>query len=201
MESFAKAHPDFPAVATFYIPRNAFEGNGSTPGKTLRWLVEHGFELGNHTRDHIPFNTIDATEVQRQLVLGDHVLSDRIPRLHGAHDGAPARGATHPALAGRPAGTGTASPTSSTVSSSMAPSRRRPPFSKKFTPGAIPRIRPNPYWDGSRDFTGGMWFDILEKNPVALRLRRRPGEDHLLEDEGERARRAVPLAGESLLGA
>ena len=69
-----RTHPDFPAVATFYIPRNAFDGNGSTPGKTLRWLVEHGFELGNHTRDHIPFNTLDPTEVQRQLVLGNHVL-------------------------------------------------------------------------------------------------------------------------------
>jgi hypothetical protein len=39
------------------------------------------------------------------------------------------------------------------------------PFSKQFDPGAIPRIRPNPNWDGSRDFTGGMWLDILERNP------------------------------------
>ena len=31
MEAFAQAHPDFPAVGTFYIPRNAFDGNGSTP--------------------------------------------------------------------------------------------------------------------------------------------------------------------------
>ena len=124
MENFAKAHPDFPAVATFYIPRNAFEGNGSTPGKTLRWLVEHGFELGNHTRDHIPFNTIDSTEVQRQLVLGDHVLSDRIPGYTRAHDGAPARRTPHPALAREARASGTASPTASTASSSTAPSRR-----------------------------------------------------------------------------
>ena len=39
------------------------------------------------------------------------------------------------------------------------------PFSIKFTPGAIPRIRPNPYWNGAHDFTGGMWLDILERNP------------------------------------
>src|SRR5581483_5556070 len=70
LESFAASHPGFPAVATFFVPKNAFDGNGSTPGKTLRWLVEHGFELGNHTRDHVALNTIGADAVQRQLVLG-----------------------------------------------------------------------------------------------------------------------------------
>ena len=30
---------------------------------------------------------------------------------------------------------------------------------------AIPRIRTNPNWDGTRDFTAGMWLDILERNP------------------------------------
>ncbi len=164
MESFAKAHPDFPAVATFYIPRNAFEGNGSTPGKTLRWLVEHGFELGNHTRDHTPFNTVDATEVQRQLVLGNHVLSDRIPG-YTAHTMALPLGAlpTPHSLATLGEWHGQSYRFNGVFLDGAEPSPS--PFAKKFTPGAIPRIRPNPYWDGSRDFTGGMWLDILEKNP------------------------------------
>ena len=58
LEAFAKTHHDFPAAATFYVPRNAFDGNGRTPASTLSWLVEHGFELGNHTKDHIPLNTL-----------------------------------------------------------------------------------------------------------------------------------------------
>jgi peptidoglycan/xylan/chitin deacetylase (PgdA/CDA1 family) len=164
MEAFTKAHPDFPAVATFYVPRNAFEGNGSTPGTTLRWLVEHGFELGNHTRDHVAFTKLDAIEVQRQLVLGNHVLSDRIPgyrpRTMALPLGVfptPRSLATHGSWHGqsyRFTGVflGGAGP---------APS----PFSKKFAPVAIPRIRPNPHWDGSRDLTGGMWLDLLERNP------------------------------------
>jgi hypothetical protein len=164
MENFAKAHPDFPAVATFYIPRNAFEGNGSTPGKTLRWLVEHGFELGNHSRDHTPFNTIDSTEVQRQLVLGGHVLSDRIPG-YTAHTMALPLGAlpTPRSLATRGEWHGQSYRFNGVFLDGAEPSQS--PFAKKFTPGAIPRIRPNPYWNGSRDFTGGMWFDILERNP------------------------------------
>ena len=39
------------------------------------------------------------------------------------------------------------------------------PFSTKWDPTQIPRIRTNPNWDGSRDFTAGMWLDILERNP------------------------------------
>jgi peptidoglycan/xylan/chitin deacetylase (PgdA/CDA1 family) len=163
-EAFAKTHPGFPAVATFYIPRNAFEGNGSTPGKTLRWLVEHGFELGNHTRDHVAFNTIDATEVQRQLVLGGHVLSDRIPG-YTAHTLALPLGAlpTPRSLATHGSWHGQSYRFNGVFLDGAEPAPS--PFAKKFNPAAIPRIRPNPYWDGSRDFTGGMWLDILEKNP------------------------------------
>ena len=39
------------------------------------------------------------------------------------------------------------------------------PFSTKWDPAAIPRIRTNPRWNGSRDFTAGMWLDLLERNP------------------------------------
>ena len=30
LEAFSARHPDFPATGTFYVPRNAFDGNGST---------------------------------------------------------------------------------------------------------------------------------------------------------------------------
>jgi peptidoglycan/xylan/chitin deacetylase (PgdA/CDA1 family) len=164
MEAFAKAHPDFPAVATFYVPRNAFEGNGSTPGKTLRWLVEHGFELGNHTRDHVAFNAMDATEVQRQLVLGNHVLSDRIPGYRAQTMALPAGVLPTPrSLARHGSWHGQSYRFAGVFLGGAEPAPS--PFSKKFTPGAIPRIRPNPDWDGSRDLTGGMWLDLLERNP------------------------------------
>ena len=39
------------------------------------------------------------------------------------------------------------------------------PFSTKWNPGEIPRILPNPRWNGARDFTWGMWLDTLERNP------------------------------------
>jgi hypothetical protein len=164
MQAFAKSHPSFPAVATFYIPRNAFDGNGSTPGQTLRWLVEHGFELGDHTRDHKPLNTLDDTEIQRQLVLGSRVLSDRVAGYQAKTMALPLGALPDNrslALSGSWHGQSYHFDGAFLAGAEPAAS----PFSKKFVPGAIPRIRPNPNWDGSRDFTGGMWLDILEKNP------------------------------------
>jgi peptidoglycan/xylan/chitin deacetylase (PgdA/CDA1 family) len=164
LTAFAKTHPSFPAVATFYVPRNAFEGNGRTPGETLRWLVEHGFELGNHTRDHVPLNTTNDTQVQRQLVLGDHVVSDRVPGYQVKTMALPLGGLPHTrSLALRGEWHGQAYRFDGAFLSGAEPAPS--PFAKKFDRSAIPRIRPNPNWDGSRDFTGGMWLDMLEKNP------------------------------------
>ena len=39
------------------------------------------------------------------------------------------------------------------------------PFSTGWNPAAIPRMRTNPNWSGARDFTAGMWLDLLERNP------------------------------------
>jgi peptidoglycan/xylan/chitin deacetylase (PgdA/CDA1 family) len=164
MTAFAKSHPGFPAVASFYIPRNAFEGNGSTPGQTLRWLAEHGFELGNHTRDHIPLNTIDDTAIERQLVLGDHVITDRVAGYDVKTMALPLGALPHNrslTLRGEWKGQGYKFEGAFLAGAEPAPS----PYSTKFEPAAIPRIRTNPNWNGSRDFTAGMWLDILERNP------------------------------------
>ncbi len=164
LESFAATHKDFPAVATFYIPRNTFEGNGRTATSTLSWLIEHGFELGNHTKDHFPLNTLDATEVQRQLVLGQQVITDLLPDYRPTTMALPegalpkrhslAVSGTWDSQTYRFAGVflSGAEPASS-------------PFSTKWDPAAIPRIQTNPAWNGTRDFTAGMWFDVLEQNP------------------------------------
>jgi peptidoglycan/xylan/chitin deacetylase (PgdA/CDA1 family) len=164
LTTFASSHPGFPAVATFFIPRNAFEGNGSTPGATLRWLVEHGFELGNHTKDHIALNTLDATGVQRQLVLGDSVLSNLVPGYRAQTMALPLGALPHPSSLAVSGSWGNESYRFAGVF--LAGAEPSPsPFSTKWDPGAIPRIRSNPNWDGSRDFTAGMWLDLLERNP------------------------------------
>ena len=164
LEDFAAQHPDFPATGTFYVPRNAFEGNGSTPGQTFRWLLEHGFELGNHTKDHLALNTLDAAGVQRQLVLGDRVLSERLHGYRPQTMALPLGALPHPAslaVGGRWNGESYRFAGVFLSGAEPAPS----PFSTKWNPRAIPRIVTNPHWRGARDFTWGMWLDLLERNP------------------------------------
>jgi hypothetical protein len=164
LEAFSETHPDFPATATFFVPRNAFEGNGRTQAATLRWLVEHGYELGNHTKDHIALNTLDPTGVQRELVLGDRVLSNLLPGFRPRTMALPLGSLPTPAalaVSGTWHGQSYRFAGVFLAGAEPAPS----PFSTKWDPAAIPRIRTNPRWNGSRDFTAGMWLDLLERNP------------------------------------
>jgi hypothetical protein len=164
LEAFSATHPDFPATATFFVPRNAFEGSGRTQSATLRWLVEHGYELGNHTKDHIALNTLDPTGVQRELVLGDRVLADLVPGFRARTMALPLGSLPTPAaLAVNGRWRGQTYRFAGVFLAGAEPAAS--PFSTKWDPAAIPRIRTNPRWNGSRDFTAGMWLDLLERNP------------------------------------
>ncbi len=164
LESFAAAHKDFPATATFFVPRNAFEGNGRSQAGTLRWLVENGFELGNHTKDHLALDTLDPTQVQRELVLGNRLLASLLPGYSPRTMALPEGSLPHPsALA--VSGTWDGQPYRFAGVFLAGAEPAASPFSTKWSPAAIPRIRTNPRWDGSRDFTAGMWLDELERHP------------------------------------
>jgi peptidoglycan/xylan/chitin deacetylase (PgdA/CDA1 family) len=163
-EDFAAQHPGFPATGTFYVPRNAFDGDGESAKQTFDWLVAHGFELGNHTKDHFALNTLDATAVQRQLVLGNRLLNDRLPAYRVQTMALPLGALPHPAsLALKGTWDGQAYRFAGVFLSGAEPAPS--PFSTKWNPGAIPRILTNPRWNGARDFTWGMWLDTLERNP------------------------------------
>lgn len=67
MLNFAKQHPDFGVAGTFYVNlTNPFPGSG-TPAQRLQFLVDHGFELGNHTWAHENLSQITAAQVQSTM--------------------------------------------------------------------------------------------------------------------------------------
>ena len=69
MLDFARKHPGFVPAGTFYVNREPF-GGVQESAELLRWLVKNGFELGNHTHDHLPLRDMNDKEVQRQLATG-----------------------------------------------------------------------------------------------------------------------------------
>jgi peptidoglycan/xylan/chitin deacetylase (PgdA/CDA1 family) len=162
MLAFAAKHPDFKPAGTFYVNREPFAGVREGPAM-LRWLVAHGFEIGNHTKDHIPFNQLTSKEVQKEIVLGNHVITSAVPGARVVSLSLPLGEFPKPAsLAYRGSWRGESYLLGGVmlVGANPAPS----PFSTKFDPHAIPRIRTSPHKHVA-DFGSTFWLDYLAKNP------------------------------------
>ncbi len=162
MLDFAATHPGFELAGTFYPNREPFAGVPEGP-QMLRWLAEHGFELGNHTKDHLPLNGMDAESVQRELVLGKRVITDAVSGAQVRTLSLPLGAMPDPpslAVSGRWGGGSYRHEGIFLAGAEPAPS----PFSTKWEPTAIPRIRTTHTWNGTRDFTTGYWLDLLERN-------------------------------------
>ncbi|NLP14182.1 MAG: polysaccharide deacetylase family protein [Clostridium sp.] len=81
MEEFYEKHPDFGLEGTFYVNlgNGTFEGEG-TLEQRLKYLVDKGFEIGNHTYNHINLrDTTSAAEIQKQISLNQKTVSELIP--------------------------------------------------------------------------------------------------------------------------
>jgi hypothetical protein len=157
MLAFAAAHPGFEPAGTFYVNREPFAGvrEGS---EMLRWLYDNGFELGNHTLDHIPFNRLSAREIQRELALGKKVITDAVPEADVTTLALPLGVIPKPArLARSGSWNGIEYRNAGVFLVGAEPSAS--PFSAAFAPGAIPRIR-----TGGGDFGSTYWLDELARH-------------------------------------
>lgn len=71
LEEFHKQHPDFPLKATFFIfGKNPFRQKEFVEYK-LKYLIEKGLDVGNHTIGHNNFTNLDSSSIQR--VIGENV--------------------------------------------------------------------------------------------------------------------------------
>jgi hypothetical protein len=73
LEEFNKSHPDFGLEGTFYVNLGlgTFEGKG-TLTQRLKYLIDKGFEIGNHTLNHIELNTVKSAEKIQQEIGGNY---------------------------------------------------------------------------------------------------------------------------------
>lgn len=67
LEKFHQEHPDFPLKATFFINDNVPFGQKEHLEFKLKYLVEKGMEIGNHTATHIDFTKADQDRIQKEL--------------------------------------------------------------------------------------------------------------------------------------
>ena len=81
MEEFNRIHPDFGLKGTFYVNlgSGAFEGKG-TLSQRLQYLIDRGFEIGNHTMNHINLAKAgSAAVIQKEIGGNQKKMSELVP--------------------------------------------------------------------------------------------------------------------------
>ena len=63
LESFKKKYPDYNVTAIFFITNNLFN-QPEYNNKIINWLVDNGYEVGNHTKGHNNFSNISTEETE-----------------------------------------------------------------------------------------------------------------------------------------
>ncbi|MEV6151186.1 polysaccharide deacetylase family protein [Nonomuraea sp. NPDC052129] len=164
LKDVAAKNPGFRPVATMYITRDMF-------GKTVRdeqaqmllWLKDNGFDLGNHTRDHINLRGRSQKEVEEQIATVQTMISSlafvkpvtiALPYGNQPHN---KKWAMHGKLG---------DVTYDHKGVFLAGYTPAPaPFSKSFDPLGIPRIRAMDKKGDCKQFCSVAWLDWLKNNP------------------------------------
>ncbi|MER6943465.1 polysaccharide deacetylase family protein [Nonomuraea sp. NPDC000554] len=164
LREVAAKHPGFRPVATFYVTRDMF-------GKTVReeqaqalgWLRDNGFDIGNHTRDHVNLRGRPQKDVEEQIgaiqkqitsLVNVKPITLALPYGNQPTNKEWAMHGKFGDVTYRNSGVFLAGYT-------PAPS----PFSKSFDPMGIPRIRAMDKKGDCVQFCSIAWLDWLNHNP------------------------------------
>lgn len=165
MLAFSRKHPTFGPRATFYVIASLFGGGSNGPG-LLADLARLGFDIGDHTYDHANLGSLDATGVQKEIVLGERLINDAVPEEKVRTMALPYGVYPVPhelALQGSWDGQSYHYGGVFEVGSGPAPS----PYSIDFDPLGIPRIRHGP-WTGKVDYGSGYWLHEFKLHPEQM---------------------------------
>lgn len=92
LEEFKKKYPDFNVTATFFVTGYLFN-QGEYNEKILKFLVDNGYDVGNHTKDHNDMTK--TTEEETEYVVGyvydklDKIIKDKYVNIVALPFGTP----------------------------------------------------------------------------------------------------------------
>lgn len=81
LESFKKKYPDYNVTATFFVNGGLFEQKEYNE-KILKWLVDNGYDIGNHTYSHVNFSNADSNKSQEEVGSVYEILDNIIPNKY-----------------------------------------------------------------------------------------------------------------------
>lgn len=78
MEEFYSKHPDFGLNGTFYINGGSFFTGEGTNEERLKYLINKGFEIGNHTNTHVYLNKASSETIQKEIGTVSNLVEDLV---------------------------------------------------------------------------------------------------------------------------
>ena len=78
LEEFKKKHPDANVTATFFVNGGIFNQSEYNE-KILKWMVDNGYDIGNHTQTHLDIKKSSSDRVQKEIAYVYDKLEEMIP--------------------------------------------------------------------------------------------------------------------------
>lgn len=164
LEEFKKKYPDFNVTATFFVTGSLFNQSEYNE-KIIKYLVENGYDVGNHTKEHN--NMSQITEEKTEYVIGyvyeklEQIIGNKYVNIVALPYGTPYL-STHKNFSHIIDATynGKKYTTISTLRVGWEPDYS--PFSKNFNPNFIKRCRA--YDNNGKEFDIDYVFNNILKN-------------------------------------
>ncbi|WP_245656216.1 polysaccharide deacetylase family protein [Microtetraspora fusca] len=162
----AAKYPDFRPVATFWVNRAPFGlPDQAQQEAAVKWLVDHGFEVGNHTYTHPDLRRLSPKGVAEQIVRQERLLkklgvpsSTTMALPYGSRP-------RKAKIAREGKWDGTSYRFDGVFLAGAEPSV--PPYAKSFDRTAIWRIQSNGKQGECRRWCSAYWLDWLDEHPEA----------------------------------
>ena len=81
LEMFKEKYDDYNITATFFINAGLF-GQPEYNEKIIKWLVDNGYDIGNHTYSHVDFTKVDSSRAQVEVGTMYEILNNIIPNSY-----------------------------------------------------------------------------------------------------------------------
>lgn len=81
LERFKQKYPDFHVTATFFVNGGLFNQSEYNE-KILNWLINHGYDVGNHTLNHPDFTSISYEQSVKEVGKIYQLLETYIPKKY-----------------------------------------------------------------------------------------------------------------------
>lgn len=78
LEEFKTKYPDFDVTVSFFLNFNPF-GQPEYAKEKLEWLIENGYDIGNHTYSHLEMATLNGDDIQAEIGSINNMIKSYLP--------------------------------------------------------------------------------------------------------------------------